>query len=505
MSLKYFIGVDVGTQGTRCGVFDQFGREISMSNIKNHIDYYLDGRVEQDANDVISCLIQSIKTSLAKANINSKDIIGISVDSTCSSIVLCSADGIPYAPIMMWMDNRASGEAKIINETLKGHPILDYSGGSVDPDWMIPKALWIKQNLPDLYRRSDYIVEVTNWILFLLTSKWTVSVSNATDAWNFVSDLGGWDRSFFSSIGLEDIIDKWPQDIQLVGKRIGKLNSFASEKLGLHSNVCVGQGGVDALIAMLGLGVNASGKVAMSCGTSNVQATIINHPIFLDSMWGPYKDIVYENKYVLVGGQSSTGSIINRFIQLFCSKEEQIRSGIFTLLDKEADKIPIGSDGLILLDSFNGNRTPYKNPNATGAIFGLRLNHTRSHIYRSILEGIAFGTKLIIEILEENNIELSEVRITGGATNSSLWLQIFSDVCDLPFVVMDNSNAACLGSAIVASVASGYYDSLEIASEKMTKVKHTIYPDNDAVYKYNNIYKNYKKVNELLNNDVYRR
>jgi ribulose kinase len=223
-------------------------------------------------------------------------------------------------------------------------------------------------------------------------------------------------------------------------------------------------------------------------GTSFVQLALVDSPSFGEGIWGPYKDAIIPGKYCLEGGQVSAGSIIKWFIKEFGIQAENP----FAVLGDEARKIPMGCEGLTLLDFFQGNRTPYKDPSARGIFFGLTLSHTRSHLYRAILEGVAFGMRNILDKMEEGREPITVLRGCGGATENALWVKIITGITGKPIVLTrDSMNAGILGGAIIAAVGSGEFAQFDEACSAMTKVTSIAEPDMIEYEGYEPYYRRY--------------
>lgn len=477
MKKNYFLGIDAGTQSTRAAIFDDRGIKLGSVETEHHMRYFHDGRVEHCPMDLWQALKASVAGALERTGIDSREIRGIGVDGTCSTTIFCDCQGEPLMDAVVWMDTRAREEVKIIAQS--GHKALSYSGGQDAVEWLVPKALWAKRNIPELYHRAGYIVESLNWLNFKLTGRWTASRCNSTIAWNYASVDGGWDREFFEEIGLGDILDKWPPVVQPMGEVCGRISSRAAEELGLAEGTPVGQGGVDAHAAMLGMGVVDTGVVAMSLGSSSVHLALSREPREIPGLWGPYPEAVFNGTWLLQGGQSSTGSVVKWFRENFFGGFPGMELPDYSQLDSWGAQIPPGCQGLVALEHFQGNRSPYRNPAAAGVFRGLTLAHNRSHMYRALLEGAAFGTRLITDLFREYGMDVEQVRICGGGARSRLWTQIHADVTGIPFVTMEEKEAAVLGAAICGAVAGETFDSLEDAAGKMTRKAVVIQPDKE--------------------------
>eukprot|EP00953_Heterococcus_sp_UTEX-ZZ885_P012513 7180-Heterococcus_DN1.PRE.1 len=358
--------------------------------------------------------------------------------------------------------------------------------GPVSAEWMIPKALWLKRNEPDVYAAAKYICEYQDCMNYWLTGEMVASVTNVTIRWHY-SATHGWPVSLLESLDMSDLLEKWPQKIVKLGETVGGLTQSAADYLGLPVGMTVAQGGADAFIGIIGLGVVNAG------------------------VWGAYEDAVLPGAFVFVGtvaaikcimvegGQTSTGSIINWFKRTLCTSTTDDNSSTVTYkqLDQEASDIPIGCEGLLCLDHFQGNRTPHTDSLSRGAFIGLTLRHTRGHMFRALMEAVCMGTEVVLQAMRESGYTPTAIAIAGGATRSKLWLQMHCDVTGLPLRVT-SSDACLLGAAVLASVGAGAHESIKQAVTAMVKVERTILPNMAAHAEYKKVLVNYNKLYKAL-------
>jgi FGGY-family pentulose kinase len=491
---NYFIGVDVGTQGVRCGIMDQYGEIIAVNETGYKIFFPQPGYATQKPADWLDSFDASLKDCLNHVDGEiARGIKGISVCATASTVIAVDKNGNALSDAILWMDNRAKAEAEEINASR--HEALKYCGGEVSVEWLIPKILWMKRNKAEIYRNSDRLVEQLDFFNHYLTGKWVASICQATCKGNYLDDREGLTEDYYKQIGLDDYREKINTQILKLGEKIGMVRPEIANKFGLPENTPVYQGGIDAHISMLGLGVCRPGDAGMIMGTSFVYLALSETPVYSNGIWGPYFDAVIPGLYCLEGGQVSAGSITKWFLNEFSIKGEEP----YLLMAEEAKNVPIGSKGVITLDFFQGNRTPYKDPNAKGVFYGLTLNHNRADIYRSIMEGIAFGSRNIIDTISSNNVQINSIMVCGGVTKNPLWLKIIADVTGKPITLTKNSaNSGILGCAILGAVGSGLYNNFEEAVDAMVQCTDTVYPYQKAHGEYNQFYNKYLKLYDNL-------
>lgn len=455
--MSFVLGIDGGTESLRVRVFDLAGHCVATAAHPYETRFLPGARAEQDPEDWWRALGLAVRQAVEGNGIPPDAIEAMALATTCCSVVALDAAGTAVRPAIIWMDVRASEEARLVLET--GDPALVVNGageGPVSAEWMIPKALWIARNEPDAFRRAATICEYQDLMNLRLTGRRVASLNNASIRWHYSSRRpGGIPASLLAALGLDALADKWPAEVLAPGALIGTLTREAAAHLGLPASVKVVQGGADALIGMIGLGVSQPGQLALITGSSHLQFGVSERAVSVPGLWGAYPDAVYPDRYILEGGQTSTGSIINWLRRLAGGSLD------FAALNEEAAQIAPGCDGLLVLDHFQGNRTPYTDPLSRGAFVGLTLAHGTAHLFRAIMEGISFGTRAILDRMREAGFEGREIVVGGGATSSPLWLQIHADTAGLPVTVRESAEAPALGCAVLCGVGAGHFATID--------------------------------------------
>jgi ribulokinase len=493
---EYVIGYDLGTGGLRAGIYDFQGNEIAFASTEYETFYRHSGWAEQKPDDWWKAFAEATAEAVRKAGIDKSEIIALSYDVTCCSVMLCRKDGTPLRDCVMWMDVRASKEAEDIKNTKDD--ALKFNGyGNVSAEWMPCKALWLKRNERDLYDQADVVCECADWITYKLTGKWTANLSETAIRWYYDSRNGGFQRSLYEKIGLEDVLDKFPEEMHSIGDSLGNISPEAAEFLGLSENTLVAQGGTDAYIGILGLGATDAGKVALITGSSHLIMCLTDQYHYSKrSYFGPFPDCVLKGLGVVEGGQTSSGSIVKWFKNNFCKDLESNGGNAYRTLNEEAAKIEPGADGLIVLDWWQGNRTPYTDSQIRGMIYGLSLEHTQAHLFRAIMEGVAFGTENVFRSFRDDGYEVNDIYMGGGTTNSDLFMQIHADVSNVVIHVPSNPQSCVLGSAILAAFAAGKFGSIPEAAGSMVHYAKEVRPDPENHEKYQRIFAQYAKAYE---------
>ena len=336
--MRYVIGIDGGTESLRAHVFDAGGRDLGGAASAYATAFPAPGRAEQDPREWWRALGEAVRGAVRAAAIAPRDVAAVALDTTSATVVVADEAGDPLRAAILWMDVRAGDEAADVLRTGDGALGLNGAGaGPGSPEWVIPKVLWLKRHERALYDRAATICEYQDFMNRRLTGRRVASLSNVAIRWHYRSRDGGWPDSLLAALDLGDVRAKWPTDIVAPGEVIGPLTASAAEHLGLTTATSVVQGGVDAFIGMIGLGVARPGQLALITGSSHLQIAVSDKPLAVRGLWGSYADAIYPGRHILEGGQTSTGSIIawlRRFIGTDADLDE---------LNREAAMLPPGS------------------------------------------------------------------------------------------------------------------------------------------------------------------
>jgi len=487
------LGIDAGTAGLRAGLFDLQGRPQGFHDQAYPTRYPRAGWAEQSPAAWWDALVTAVRGCLAASGADGARVIGLVIDAPCD-ILLADRDGAPLTDSIMWMDLRATAQARRLTAT--GAAVLRYCGGEVPAEWPLPKALWLKENEPALWERAAHLVEQITWLTWRLTGAWVVPLNTAAAKWQYRAQADGetprgWPVELLRGVGLEGLPAKVPGAVVAMGEQAGELTAEAAATLGLRPGVAVSMSGIDAHAGMVGMGVLAPGALALITGTSTCQLAQSPGPVFDPGLWGPFEDAVIGEEWTLEAGQSSTGGTVRWLLDTLGG---DLPSGAerYAAADAAAAAITPGADGLTVLDFWQGSRTPIKDPAARGTIWGLTTAHGPGHLLRAVYEGTAYGNRAIVEMLRRLDVPTDRVLACGGGTRSALWLQILADVAGLPLTLTDAPDAVALGTAMCAAVGAGAYPDLRAAAAEMVRETRTVEPDPSIRAVYDEGYARYK-------------
>lgn len=497
----YVMGVDFGTGGCRVGIFDAEGNPKIFHGVEFPTRFPRSGWAEQDADDWWDAFVSAARYAVQASDISPEDIVGLSTDATASTVLAIGEDDTPLRPALMWMDVRAADQAARMAAT--GDQALRYCGfGDVSAEWGLPKSLWLKEKERETYAKTKLIVDCNDWFTHRLTGEWASSVNILAAKFFYDGRAGGHATSLLESVGFSDFLDHVPDRVLMLGEVVGGLTPDVARTIGLKPGTPVAMGSIDAYSGALGLGVVEPGTMALITGSSHVMIGQAAEPIHGTGFWGAYTDAMIPGQFTVEAGQVSTGSVVKWLKDNFASSEalmgEREHRDPYHILTEGARQIPIGSDGLVFLDYFQGNRSPHTDPHVRGAIWGLGLGHKAPHVFRALLEGICFGTESIFRAMREQGFETQRICVSGGPTKSKLWMQMHADVSGVPITLTKVSEGPVLGSALLAAVGAGLYPDIQTAAKRMVQVKDTIEPNQEAHEEYQFYFDLYNKTYPAL-------
>jgi L-ribulokinase len=531
MKNKYVIGLDYGTESCRALLVDaESGTELAQAVYQYEhgvIDEVLpesDCRLEkdwalQDPADYLKGL-KLIPEVLKRANVPGEAVAGIGIDFTACTILptlrdgtpLCFSDelrGNPHAWPKLWKHHAAQAEADLINQLARerDEKFLSFFGGKVSSEWSLPKLLQILHESPEIYRAAARFIEAGDWLVWRLTGNETRNTCAAgyKGFWNHRDGYPG--RDFLAALHPDFAMAaeaKLQGPLVAPGQKAGTLRPELAKELGLTAGTAVSAATIDAHAGVPGCGVAGPDQMVMIMGTSSCQMVMTESPHYFQGFAGLVKDGILPGLYGYEYGQSAVGDIFAWFIENalpYSYHEEAVRRGIgiFTLLEEKARLLGPGSNGLVALDWFNGNRSTLMNANLQGVITGFTLKTKPEGIYRALIEATAFGVRKIIDTHEAGACPLTELFACGGLTKDRLLMQIYADVLGKPVKVAASSQPVALGAAIFGALAAGNagggYESAAEAVHNMVPVPiQTYHPDCVAAEQYRTVYQRYLKL-----------
>jgi ribulose kinase len=487
--MSLLLGLDFGTGGVRAGLYDLHSHKlVQVAQASYHTHYPQLGWAEQAPEDWWVALGQACRQLMAQAGHPVVD--AVCVATTASTVVAAKASGEPLRPALLWMDCRAGQESADTAQVR--HPMINHGGDAVE--WLVPKAMWMARHEPQVYAAAQRICEAVDWLNFRLTGQWVASRLNASCKWNYDTQRERFPLELYEQLGVPELGTKLPQEVIPVGGRIGPLCAHAASHLGLSRDTLVAQGGIDAHVAMLSAGTTGAGELLFIGGTSVVQLMHTPQRIDVPGIWGPYPNALLDGQWLMEGGQVSAGSILHWLAHSMFGLDAAGHQALI----RQAQALRPGSTGLLVLDYWMGNRTPYRAPDMRGAILGLSLNHDRHDLYRASVEAIALGSANVFETWRAQGIDITRVVAAGGFQNNPLWLQATVDATGVPFEMVSHDNLTLIGTAAAAACALGLFGTLQEAATAFTTQGTLIEPDPAAHDCYVELLARYRQATESV-------
>ena len=478
----YVLGIDYGTESCRVAICDLQGRPITFAATPYRTAHPHPGWAEQNPEDWWKALQASTHRALENSGIPASAIAGISYDATTLTMVAMDAKGAELRPAIMWMDVRAAEQAERAGRSDSVARL--YNGGGHCPataEWYPFKAAWLRENEPETYARAVHLVDAPDWVTYKLTGEWTTNINSAAIRMYHNRDRGGWPRDFYETVGCGDALDRIPERVLDLGVPVGELGLIPAQLLGLRPGIPVAQGMADAWAGQIGLGVLRPGQMALITGSSHVLTGQSDKEIHGEGFFGAYTDGVMPGQYTVEGSQVSTGSVLKWFRDNFArdvvQAAERVGLNPYDVLNEQSKDIRPGSDGLIINEYFQGNRTPYTDSKARGIVWGLSLAHTPAHIYHAIQESVCYGNAHNLRAMRAAGFEVSRMVACGGATKSRGWMQMHADVAGVPIALTEVGDAVVLGTCMLAAVGAGLHEDLPTAAASMVHEIDVLEPD----------------------------
>ena len=489
------VAIDAGTSGVRSMVFDTNGTVLTGAYEEFPSDYPQPSWVEQMADDWWKTAGTTLKRCLEDSTVSPEHIIGVSVTNQRETIVPIDEDGATLRKAIVWQDRRTVPQCDTIRSLLPKEDIYDITGLTVDPYFSAPKILWIKEHDPKSFNRANKFLLVHDYILFRLTDHTVTDYSNASRTLLFDIGNGDWSQQMldFLDIPREKLPDPVPS-----GTRVGEVSARAAKEVGLKEGTPVIAGGGDQQCAALGVGVVKEGIIKSTTGTGTFMLA------FSDSKrLDPDRRVlcsrhVVKDAFVVEASMFTTGSALRWFRDQLGTEEcrEADARGVdpYEVLTEGADSIAAGSEGVVHVPHFVGAGAPHWNPHARGVFAGLALGHTRQHMIRAILEGVSYELRTNLDVMRSLGLPASEVRVTGGAARSEVWMQIQADVLDTPVIRTEMEEATALGAAILAFTGVGKFKSAAEAATNMVKKQTPLKPNSEHREVYSHGFDRFKKL-----------
>lgn len=465
------IGVDVGTSGTKAVAIDQKGELVASALVEYPLLTPKPGWAEQDPAEWKAAALAALKQLAGAKDLNAADVKGIGLTGQMHGSVFLDAENNVLRNALLWCDNRTAEQCDAITSKVGERKLIEMVCNPALTGFTAPKILWLRDNEPQHYEKVRKVLLPKDYIRWVLTGEYATDVADASGTLLFDVKNRTWHGDLMSLLGIDATF--MPRAYE--GPEVtGTLSKEAAALTGLPAGIPVVAGGGDQAAGGVGNGIVRSGVISSTVGTSGVVFAFAD-TISLDPQ-GRVHTFCHSvpGKWHVMGVVLSAGGSLRWFRDALCSTEvaeaKETGKDPYELITDAAEAIPPGAEGLTFLPYLSGERTPHKDPYAKAAFIGLSLKHTRAHMARAVLEGVAFAMRDSLEIMREMGVAIQQVRASGGGARSPLWRQIQADVNKTPLVTTNIDEGPAFGAALLATVATGLYKSVEEACEAIIKV-----------------------------------
>jgi sugar (pentulose or hexulose) kinase len=496
---QYLAGVDVGTTGARCAIFDMKGNIVASDYREYGATYPKPGWVEQDLEDLVAQTMNACSAAVTKSGVDPKEIISVGFSTQRSVTIPVDKAGKAVRPMLSWQDARTGAEVADMAKLIDGGEYYATSGMPMGTTWVITKVLWMRKNEPELYDRTYKFVQNQDVIL---------KAFGADDYFTDRSDMafyGVWDvekvewsEKLCSLFGVTpDMFGKSTAP----GTQVGSISPSISERtcFAVGTPICVGAG--DQNCGVVGMGSVKGGMATVTLGTAGLAILSLDKPIpgFGGMM---ITNHAVEGMWEMEGLSNAAASSYRWFRDVVGTQEKELEKSngksAFEYLNDLAVQAPAGSKGLLYLPYLGTAATPRWNANARSAFIGMSFAHGRPEMVRSVLEGVVLEVRDMMDGWLKAGVDISVLRLGGGATKSSLWNQIQADIYGRPVQTLKVGESTVLGAALLGGVGAGAFSSIEEGVETLVEVTGEVEPNLENHKVYEEMYQAYVMAYEGL-------
>jgi xylulokinase len=436
-----YIGVDVGTSGTKVILTDANAETLASYVAEYKLYSPRNGYAEQDALDWRNAAFKGIRAVLEQSGARGADVRAIGLSGQMHGLVPLNADGDPLRKAIIWCDQRSGAEAALLTEIFGRETLIEKTGNPAMTGFTAAKLLWFKNNEPSVFAMCKHVLLPKDYIRLCLTGGFATDISDAagTQLMNIIS--GDWDSELLAGLGISrEILPR----IHESAEHVGTISQYAASRTGLKAGTPVVAGAADNAAAAIGCGIISEGNALTTLGSSAVIYAVSDKPRIDGQGRVHTLRASVPGKWTIMSCTQAAGMSLKWLRETFGFTET------YSELDRLAAEIPVGSDRLIYLPFLNGERSPNPDPDARGVFIGLNSAHTKANVVRAVLEGVAFSQRACLDVFREIGINITDMISTGGGSKSRLWRQILADLYNCPVKALGSDDGAAMGAAVLA-------------------------------------------------------
>lgn len=499
MAKRYVLGLDIGTSGAKAVLIEEGGALAGKASAEYPLLTPQPLWAEQNPSDWWLGSKTTIQQLLSQTDVTPSEIVGIGLSGQMHGSVFLDDQCQPLRPALLWCDQRTAEECAWITEKVGAQRVLDWTLNPMLTGFQAGKIIWLRNHEPANYARLKQVLLPKDYIRFLLTGAFATEVSDASGTALFDVRKRDW---AYEMLDLLELPREWFPKVYESPEISGRLSAWAAQETGLAEGTPVVGGGGDQAAGAVGNGIVEEGLVSASLGTSGVVFAPLNTPV-VDPQYRTHTFChAVPGMWHVMGVMLMAGGALRWFRDTLCAAEIETARAMgkdpYDLILAEASAVPPGSEGLTFLPYLSGERTPYPDPYARGVFFGLTLSHTKAHMARAVLEGVSFGMRDSLEILQALGVQPREIRATGGGAKSHIWRQMMADITNIDHVTINVDEGPALGAALLAGVGAGIWQSVPEACQAVIQITTLSSPNPAHREAYERAYQNYRALYPAL-------
>ena len=470
-----FLGLDVGTGGSRAVVIDLVGRVVAAATVEHQpFTSPHPGWAEQDPRDWWRASEAAIRAVLNEVEPQSIKAIGLSGQMHGS--VLLDARDESLRPALIWCDQRTADQCRAITEKVGAQSLIELTCNPALTGFTLPKMLWVREHEPEVWQQTRSVLLPKDYVRLRLSGDKATDVADASGTLLLDVSARKWSAEMLAAT---EIDEKLLPAVYESPEVTGTVSDAGNHATGLPEGTPIVAGGGDQAAGAVGMGIVRAGTVSATIGTSGVVFAASDKPS-LDPKGRVHTFChAMPNRWHVMGVTQGAGLSLRWFRDQFGAGRDDGRDP-YERLTEAAGQVPAGADGLLWTPYLMGERTPHLDPNARAALVGLTASHTRAHVVRALLEGVAFSLRDTLEIFREMKVPVNEIRLGGGGARSKLWRQIQADVYGRDVATVRAEEGAAYGAAILAGVGAGAWPSVDAACEAVVSVADRVQHDAES-------------------------
>ena len=493
--MKYLLGIDLGTSGTKTVLFSQAGKPVASCTAEYPLLQPQNGWAEQNPADWWEAALRTLRAVLSESGVDPREIAGLGISGQMHGLVMLNEAGEPLRPAILWCDQRTGEECRELTATVGAKRLIEITANPALTGFTAGKILWVKKHEPEIFARCRAILLPKDYLRYKLTGDLATEVSDASGMQ--LLDVPGrrWSPELLKAVSItEDMLGKVYESCEVTGH----ISAEAARLTGLSESTLVVGGAGDNAAAAVGTGVVAEGRAFTTIGTSGVVFAHTDRPA-IDPLGRVHTFCcAVPGAWHVMGVTQAAGLSLKWLRDTLCRAEVVTAAGMETdpyeLMTAEAAKSPIGANRLLYLPYLMGERTPHLDPDCRGAFVGLSAIHQKRDLIRAVLEGVTYSLEDCLGILGVMGVRPATMLACGGGARSGLWRQMLADVFACPIATIASGEGAALGVAILAGVGAGLYPSVGTACDRMIAPCVAATPNPAATEAYQPYYALYRRL-----------